>query len=456
MTLAVSIGAESIGIYKDGDFFQVDNTHPNYEAVLAELRKTPRDVDVLMALVDLPTFYPKITAGKVEVSDDQIYYNGEPISGYMVERTLSLMRSGHEIDSWAAFMDHLMDNPTDEVRKDLFQWVEAGRMPITPDGCLIGFKKVRANYMDVHSGRFSNTPGSILDMDRDACDKSRNNTCSTGFHFCSPGYLSHFSGERVMVVKINPRDVTAIPADYNNHKARCCHYEVLHELSSESAVKNNVWAKNVLDVEDPSELPEGVIKRVVETKKPAGVTGKPVEEIKPDAASVKDKDADKTAKPGARSKSTGVTKKPASKAKPSKAKKLAKPKAKAVVAMKPAAKTKTKKPKAEIITAQEVPDYIAKPRSKRKSKTEKPASVPKTATKTKKLVKTIKLSAASPTVAPKGVPVTSSEFKAKGVTYSDKQIREAMKTGNSSHTAAAKILGVPRSTLGGWWKKLVG
>jgi hypothetical protein len=34
-----------------------------------------------------------------------------------------------------------------------------------------------------------------------------------------------------MILKINPRDVVAIPADYNNTKGRCCRYEVIGEYT---------------------------------------------------------------------------------------------------------------------------------------------------------------------------------------------------------------------------------
>ena len=55
-------------------------------------------------------------------------------------------------------------------------------------------------------------------------------TCSYGLHFCSEGYLRHFGGDRVVILKINPRDVVSIPTDYNNTKGRCCRYEVIGEV----------------------------------------------------------------------------------------------------------------------------------------------------------------------------------------------------------------------------------
>jgi len=63
-------------------------------------------------------------------------------------------------------------------------------------------------------------------------------------------------------VKINPRDVTAIPRDYNNNKGRCCKYVVTGELKGESAARHRVWSqKNVVDLADPRELPEVMLPR---------------------------------------------------------------------------------------------------------------------------------------------------------------------------------------------------
>lgn len=273
MSLAVSIGSDSISIYVDGDFYSVDKTHANYPELLRELRKQPRDLEAIMQLVEMPRFISKITSGRVEIGEEAVLFSGEPVSGYMVERLMAMATAGDEVASWATFMDNLMDNPHPGVREDLYKWMEAGRLPITQDGCIVAFKKVRANYTDCHTGKFSNAVGAVLEMDRSLCDTSRKNTCSTGFHFCSAGYLSHFSGDRVMVVKINPRDVTAIPNDYNNHKARCCRYVVTGELKSESAARHRVWSeKNVINLENPQELPEVLLPR----------KGRKLSEVEPD------------------------------------------------------------------------------------------------------------------------------------------------------------------------------
>ena len=68
-------------------------------------------------------------------------------------------------------------------------------------------------------------------------DPDRNNECSRGYHFCSRNYVGVFQGwqrtgsQRVMLVKINPKDVVAIPRGYSYNKGRTWTYEVVREFT---------------------------------------------------------------------------------------------------------------------------------------------------------------------------------------------------------------------------------
>ena len=109
---------------------------------------------------------------------------------------------------------------------------------ITEDGHFLAYKRVRNNYTDLHSGRFDNTVGSNPAMLRNDVDDNRDRTCSRGLHFCAKHYLPSFgagTGNRVMVVKVNPADVVSIPSDYNNAKGRTWTYEVVGEVGSDDA-----------------------------------------------------------------------------------------------------------------------------------------------------------------------------------------------------------------------------
>jgi hypothetical protein len=163
----------------------------------------------------------------------------------MTRRIISLIAEGFDVEAWIKFADKVFANPLDFARDELYLWLETNSMPITPDGNIVAYKKVRNDYRDIYSGRFDNSPGRTVTLPggRDCVDKDRDRTCSTGLHFCSASYLPSFgmgTGNRVVIVEIDPRDVVSIPSDYNNAKGRCWKYKVVGEVPPEEAAEM-IW-----------------------------------------------------------------------------------------------------------------------------------------------------------------------------------------------------------------------
>jgi hypothetical protein len=142
---------------------------------------------------------------------------------------MQMRREGFNIEPLVAFLEQLMMNPSHRAVEELYGFLEAGNMPITEDGHFLAYKRVNANWTDVHSGTFDNSPGQICEMPRNKVNDDKRQTCSTGLHFCSLDYLKAFMGARIVILKINPADVVSIPTDYNQAKGRCCKYEVIGE-----------------------------------------------------------------------------------------------------------------------------------------------------------------------------------------------------------------------------------
>lgn len=285
--LSFTIGNSSIAVFLDGEFNSIDESHMNYEPLLAELKKPAgeRDLEAIRSYVTVIKMIEVYATGKVAIFEDQILYDGQAVNNYMTQRMLELIQQGFDIAPWAEFMDNVYLNPAAYAADELYQWMEKANMPITPDGCFLAFKKVRSDYMDCHTGKFDNSPGTTLEMDRSVCDPIRTRHCSTGFHFCSVGYLSSFGGQRVVVVKINPKDVTSIPDDYSYTKGRCCRYEVVAELTKESAAHNACWKKGLVNLEAPNELPADVIKNI---KLPSPALNEPVVQADSDPIDAED------------------------------------------------------------------------------------------------------------------------------------------------------------------------
>lgn len=189
------------------------------------------------------------------------------------------------------FVARLYKNPSYRVVNQLFDFIEASRknaggFTITEDGYIIGYKKIRSDFTDCHTGTFDNHPGKIVEIPRNEVDEDPNKTCSKGLHFCAFNYLAHFgscSCDKIVIVKVDPSDVVAIPVDYNNSKARCCKYEVIDEYTGADKEKENAM-KAALVYEDVKKLR----KQVTEPKNIKKGNGKTFADMVKEQLNIKD------------------------------------------------------------------------------------------------------------------------------------------------------------------------
>lgn len=209
----------------------IEVSHPNFAAVRQAI--ADKDFEAAVSLADVPAYVVKASAGRVEVTDDAVLFDGEPLHNYLTQQMLGFMQEGLPFQHYCKFLENLMANPSMVSRKELYLFLEAANLPITDDGCFLAYKAVHHDYRDCHSGTFDNSVGQVLTMPRQKVDDDRTVTCSYGFHAAAYEYAHNFlpNGGRLMVVKINPADVVCVPADYGNQKLRTCRYEVVAEVA---------------------------------------------------------------------------------------------------------------------------------------------------------------------------------------------------------------------------------
>jgi hypothetical protein len=214
----------------------VANDHPNYQAIQDAYAEG--DIEAVVTLMSIRDTINTIGRGVVRVEGDQLFYGDRPVSNGLAKRIIKLLQEGREgfAKPLIAFMENVMQNPSFRAVEGLYEWLERSKLPITPDGCFIAWKIVRNDYRDHYTGKFDNSVGQVVEVARNQVNEDPNQTCSNGLHFCSNEYLPHYGnihgGSRIMMVKVNPRDVGAFPKDYNISKGRCCRYEVIGEVTA--------------------------------------------------------------------------------------------------------------------------------------------------------------------------------------------------------------------------------
>lgn len=159
------------------------------------------------------------------------------VNGLLSKRIVEMIGSkGHDgAKSLINFLDKMMKNPSNRSVTELYGFLEHNDITITQDGNFLAWKVVRSNYMDKHTGTFSNAIGTDVRVLRNQVDEDSDVTCSHGLHVCAKSYIPHFSSsyDRVVMVEVNPEDVVAIPKDYNNAKMRCCGYKVVSDVTNQ-------------------------------------------------------------------------------------------------------------------------------------------------------------------------------------------------------------------------------
>ena len=189
---------------------------------------------------------------KFKIKDGVAFVDGEALPMTLSKRLVQF--SDQNIDTYPleAFWDNLRQNPSESSKESLYDFIEANHFPITKNGTFIAYKKVRNDFLDSHSGKFDNTPGNIVKMERDKVEADRNQTCSAGLHVGAYQYVLNFSGTVLLEVEVNPKDVVAVPYDYDAQKMRVCEYKVLKVCKS--VREEVVYEDDTYDDED-FELP---------------------------------------------------------------------------------------------------------------------------------------------------------------------------------------------------------
>ena len=163
-----------------------------------------------------------------------------------------------EIERIKPFLTNMFENPYIESTTELYDYCKAQDFEITEDGCFLAYKNVNKDLGSCYDGgKTKHTIGEYTEVEKFNTDRNRD--CSNGLHFCSKSYLNYYPGHTTIIVKVNPKDVVAIPTDYNFAKGRCKKYYVVGILGKGGTL-------NTTNIEAVSEGKVKIVKTKERTK----------------------------------------------------------------------------------------------------------------------------------------------------------------------------------------------
>ena len=269
----------------NGEIFQVSKEHPNYSKLNQEFKTLVNSDEVVDA--DMNRFrllYSQsdlssagvLPTEDLKVVDGEVYFQGEVVEHAYCKRIVQAQLDDLTIEPMLKFLQNTLDNPSSNSKAELPEFVDHEHLPITEDGCFLAYKAVSGDYWSKRGGKLKllkgkvnsegkiyNGIGETIECKRSDVDDVRDHHCSHGLHvgaieYCGPGGFYNSHGDKVVIVKVNPKDVVSVPPDHRAQKVRVCKYEVVEEYTAPkpSLYEGVIEADNEFTVDDIQALDE--------------------------------------------------------------------------------------------------------------------------------------------------------------------------------------------------------
>ncbi len=310
--LTAKITKEDVTVLIDGVHKTVSRKMESCDIIISlcreynESKDIERRKQIKEELVDLLSPAKKIECksdGRFEFDGkNKMYLSGttDPLPEFMASKILQYIEDDISLDALVNFWKHLLLNPDKRVRQQLFGFLENNGHPITDKGYFLAYKSVKVKkkydkktgkeileveydedtgkqiktvynqtmkFQPFHSGSHGMVieVGVPVNMPREECDSNPEITCSKGLHVGSMAYVHSFgaSDSVILEVLVSPRNVVAVPTDYNNTKMRCCEY---YPISISNGENDNIYLESDYSKYDEKEI-EKCLKEYEENKK---------------------------------------------------------------------------------------------------------------------------------------------------------------------------------------------
>jgi hypothetical protein len=228
---SIYVPGKSLNVFFQGKSHTIYATDAKFESAVEEYKNQNWDAlhNILNPAQVFLNLYAKYE--QIEVKDGNVYVSGEPISNLVASRILDFLAEGVDCVPVFKFITKLNLNPSSRAVNELYTFLEHKFLPVTDNGNFLAYKALRSDFTDVHSGKFDNNVGNVLEMPRNKVDDNKEAGCSYGFHAGTLEYARGFRpfNGKLVVVEINPADVVSIPTDCECQKLRTCKYMVHSE-----------------------------------------------------------------------------------------------------------------------------------------------------------------------------------------------------------------------------------
>lgn len=231
-------GYDFINCYVDGQAYNADRNHAKFKEAL-DVLINENDVEKAVGLISIRRAIETYVNGSIKITGNVLTYDNVVLDTNMTKRIIKMWKDGEDISSLVEFLKRLVNNPRREAVYELFDFLKHNDIKITDDGYFLAYKRVTKDYLDIYTNTVNNAVGQKPEMKPFEVDPDRENECSNGYHVAAKSYIKYYAisdvpqTDRVVLTKVDPAHVVAIPHGYDHAKLRTWKYEVIKDVTEE-------------------------------------------------------------------------------------------------------------------------------------------------------------------------------------------------------------------------------
>jgi len=213
------------------------NTHPNFNKIVSAI--ISKQFEKAVKLFDIKLAVKTQSKGKFTITNGVVYYNSTPIHNAVCSKILDFLAQGEDINPWVKFLEKLLDNPSKYIFNNLYSYMEKYKLSIDKDGDIYALKAVKSNLKSKWTDSVQYIVGEAFSEPRVFLrDDSNDGYCGPGLWFGHEQFVFGYGGgnDHVLVVKVNPKDVIAIPSLASFQKMAACSITPILDLGEISTI----------------------------------------------------------------------------------------------------------------------------------------------------------------------------------------------------------------------------
>jgi hypothetical protein len=224
--------------------YRVEKSDSRYATIIKNLGGS--DEELLNILENRKVKDDAVKAGFI-ITDSSVTYKGEKLPDVLARKIRNIYNEGLPLALFEKFWENLNQNPDNTVLEQLYDFLSYRELPLTSDGHFLAYKGVQSDYYSVmgntetivesgsvdSGGHILNSIGAKIKIKRNRMTTNRSVSCDALSCHCGSLDYARGWGSRMVIVKVNPKDVVSVPTDCNCQKLRMCEYQVVEDFVEE-------------------------------------------------------------------------------------------------------------------------------------------------------------------------------------------------------------------------------